>query len=126
MRLNQVTIGVTDMASSVNFYKGLGLIQIVATSDLHYSRFLCPGGDATFSLEAVDCVTSNSTTTIYFECDNLDEKVKELEAVGYVFDSPPVEQEWLWKEAYLKDPDGNLICLYYAGENRINPPWRLK
>ena len=53
-------------------------------------------------------------------------KVKELEAVGYVFDSPPVEQEWLWKEAYLKDPDGNLICLYYAGENRINPPWRLK
>ena len=27
---------------------------------------------------------------------------------------------------YLQDPDGNPLCLYHAGENRLNPPWRLQ
>jgi hypothetical protein len=41
-----------------------------------------------------------------------------------VSDMPP-DQAWLWREAYLKDPDGNLICLYHAGANRRFPPWRI-
>ena len=28
--------------------------------------------------------------------------------------------------AYLRDPAGNLICLFWAGENRKNPPWRVQ
>ncbi|MEL7036991.1 MAG: VOC family protein [Cyanobacteria bacterium J06592_8] len=126
MRLNQVTISVTDMNKAIQFYQGLGLIQIVATEDLHYSRFLCPDGEATFSLERVESVPKNSTTTVYFECDRLDETVKTLQAKGYIFDIEPTDQPWLWRESYLHDPDGNQICLYSAGENRINPPWRLK
>ena len=43
-----------------------------------------------------------------------------------MFESEPIDQTWLWREAYLKDPNGNQICLFYAGENRLNPPWRLK
>ena len=39
--------------------------------------------------------------------------------------SGPTDQSWLWREAYLKDPDGNLICLYHAGANRRFPPWRI-
>jgi len=27
--------------------------------------------------------------------------------------------------APLRDPDGNELCLYHAGENRRFPPWRL-
>ncbi len=126
MKLNQVTIGVTDMNRAVQFYRGLGLIQIVATDDLHYSRFLCPDGNTTLSLERVECVNSHPTTTLYFECENLDQKVKTLKDSGYEFETEPTDQRWLWREAYLRDPDGNILCLYYAGENRINPPWRLK
>ena len=37
-----------------------------------------------------------------------------------------MNQEWLWREAYTSDPNGNRICLFYAGENRKNPPWRVK
>jgi catechol 2,3-dioxygenase-like lactoylglutathione lyase family enzyme len=125
MRLNQITIGVTDMKKSIQFYQGLGLIQIVATDDLHYSRFLCPEGNSTFSLERVKSVPQRNTIIIYFECDDIDEKCIELKAAGYCFESEPADQSWLWREAYLHDPDGNIICLYYAGENRINPPWRL-
>ena len=38
----------------------------------------------------------------------------------------PVDQPWLWREARLRDPSGNEICLYHAGENRRFPPWRLE
>jgi hypothetical protein len=31
----------------------------------------------------------------------------------------------LWREAYLHDPDGNVLCLYHAGNNRRFPPGRI-
>ncbi len=125
MRLNQVTVHVTDIHQSTEFYKGMGLVPIVGGLE-HYARFVCPAGDSTFSIEKISAGKPHSTTTVYFECDNLDEKVNELKSKGYVFDKAPTDQSWLWREAYLRDPDDNLICLYYAGENRLNPPWRLK
>jgi len=33
---------------------------------------------------------------------------------------------WLWREAWLYDVDGNKLILYSAGENRLNPPWRMR
>ena len=38
----------------------------------------------------------------------------------------PTDQHWLWREAILHDPSGNKIKLYWAGENRLNPPWRVE
>jgi catechol 2,3-dioxygenase-like lactoylglutathione lyase family enzyme len=122
VRLNQVTLGVTDLERSVLYYSRLGLRQIVA--DEHYARFMCPDGDSTLSLEQVDAVAPG-TTTVYFECDDLDATVNRLEASGFAFERGPDDQPWLWCEARLRDPDGNPLCLFYAGENRLNPPWRL-
>jgi hydroxymethylpyrimidine/phosphomethylpyrimidine kinase len=62
---------------------------------------------------------------VYFENENLDAAVKALKSAGIAFDSEPVDQRWLWREARLRDPSGNPICLFHAGENRLNPPWRL-
>ncbi len=125
MRLNQVTIPSIDVSRSVAFYKRLGLIQIVE-SEPDYARFVCPDGDATFSIHRVDSVAAGEKPVVYFECDALDQTVAELEQRGIEFEARPVDQSWLWREAYLRDPDGNLICLYFAGENRLNPPWRLR
>ena len=125
MRLNQVTVPSTDIARSVEFYKRLGLIQIV--EDLpKYARFVCPDGDATFSIHRADEPPTGVRPVVYFECENLDDTVAELKQRGVQFDSDPVDQPWLWREAYLRDPDGNPICLYSAGKNRLKPPWRLK
>ena len=49
----------------------------------------------------------------------------ELKAKGIVFDSDPVDQTWLWREAWLSDPAGVKLCLYHADEMRRFPPWRL-
>jgi catechol 2,3-dioxygenase-like lactoylglutathione lyase family enzyme len=122
VRMNQVTLAVTDLARSVDFYRRLGLEQVVAAED--YARFACPDGDSTLSLERLNAVPP-SATTVYFECEDLDATVAGVEAAGIRFDHGPVDQAWLWREARLLDPDGNRLCLFHAGENRLNPPWRL-
>jgi len=32
---------------------------------------------------------------------------------------------YLWREARLRDPDGHDVRLYFAGENRLDPPWKV-
>jgi hydroxymethylpyrimidine/phosphomethylpyrimidine kinase len=61
---------------------------------------------------------------VYFEIDALDETAAALEGAGLNFHSGPADQSWGWREARLRDPAGNEICLFRAGENRRFPPWR--
>lgn len=122
MNLNQVTVEVSDIGRSVDFYRRLGLKLIVLSE--HYARLLCPGG-ATFSVHLA-AEPSIGATLIYFECEDLDARVEALAAQGVAFDLAPTDQRWLWREARLSDPDGNRLCLYRAGENRVNPPWRVR
>jgi catechol 2,3-dioxygenase-like lactoylglutathione lyase family enzyme len=125
LRLNQVTIPISNLARSIEFYRGLGLTLIVRDDSVGYARLLLPDGGSTFSLHVADGPISPSGVVIYFECDDLDERAARLRAAGYTFASMPVDQTWLWREAMLEDPDGQRICLYHAGVNRKDPPWRL-
>ncbi|CAM3629140.1 MULTISPECIES: VOC family protein [Pseudoalteromonas] len=123
MDLNQVTLPVDNMDAACQFYRTLGFTQIVDTP--HYARFECPEGNATFSL-SLETPPINNGAVIYFEHEQLDEWVTELEARGIVFEQLPTEQRYLWREAILFDPAGNKIKLYWAGENRLDPPWRVE
>ncbi len=123
MRLNQVTVTVGNIPEACDFYTRLGLEMIVKSD--HYARFVCPDGGSTFSVHLGQTSGVNDASTVYFECEDLDARVRTLEAAGLVFETQPVDQSWLWREAYLRDPAGNRICLYHAGENRLNPPWRI-
>jgi catechol 2,3-dioxygenase-like lactoylglutathione lyase family enzyme len=123
MNLNQVTLAVTDVPRAIAFYRQLGL-QLIVENLPSYARFICPDGQASFSLSLAAQVTP-SQSLIYFECAELDATVARLQAAGVLFTQLPRDQPWLWREALLADPDGNPLCLYYAGENRLNPPWRL-
>ena len=125
MNLNQVTVPSFNITKSIDFYTKLGLTLIVHSTD-NYARFICPDGHSTFSIQKSDNKKFKSEIKIYFEIENLDKKVKQLIANGIEIDVLPTEKPWLWREAYLKDPSGNQIILYFAGENRINPPWKIK
>lgn len=122
MDLNQITLPVNDMVKAVRFYQSLGCVLIVDTP--HYARFKAPEGNSSFSLSLEEEAFSNGAV-IYFEHQQLDELYAELCRRGIEFEQPPTEQRYLWKEAILKDPSGNKIKLYWAGENRLNPPWRV-
>jgi hydroxymethylpyrimidine/phosphomethylpyrimidine kinase len=124
MDLNQVTVGCLDLGASVRFYQGLGL-RLIVNDPPEYARFECPAGHATFSLHRVDRMADAATTVVYFEVEDLDATVRALERSGVAFEAGPRDQPWLWREAHLRDPAGNPVCLYHAGTNRRFPPWRV-
>jgi hydroxymethylpyrimidine/phosphomethylpyrimidine kinase len=123
-RLNQVTVTGRDYAKSVAFYRALGLRQIVDSPDNGYARFETAGG-ATLSVQCDPEEEISATTAIYLECDDLDERVERLARSGLAFEHGPRNQPWMWREARLRDPDGNIIFMYKAGEARRYPPWRV-
>lgn len=125
MNLNQVTVPSLDVAKSVTFYEKLGL-QIIVKALPNYARFICPDGNTTFSIHQVEELPKGTGISIYFECENLDEYVNKLIKKGISFNELPNDKPWLWREARLKDLDGNVLVLFFGGENRINPPWRTK
>jgi hydroxymethylpyrimidine/phosphomethylpyrimidine kinase len=122
LRLNQVTVTGTNYERSVDFYRRLGLKQIVDSAP-DYARFETEGG-TTFSVQIDPEESIVATTAVYFECHDLDERVEQLARAGIPFEHGPRNQPWMWREARLRDPDGNIIFFYKAGEARRFPPWR--
>lgn len=125
MDLNQITVPSLDLTKSIPFYEKLGLKLIVKALP-HYARFECSDGDSTFSIHLVDELPQGDGIYVYFECENLDEKVQQLKEDGFQFYQEPKDESWLWREAKLKDLDGNQLILFFGGENRLNPPWKIK
>lgn len=125
MNLNQITIPVLNVETAILFYEKLGL-QLIVKSLPHYARFVCPKGTSTFSLHQVEELPKGNGIWIYFEVDDVDQTVQQLQSKGIVFETLPTDQTWLWREATLKDTDNNHIIIYHAGNNRLNPPWRIK
>jgi catechol 2,3-dioxygenase-like lactoylglutathione lyase family enzyme len=126
MRLNQVTAAATDLDASIAFYELLGLKPIVKSP--HYARFELPSGEATFSLHiTAGQIPRENAPQLYFELSDvgLDNEVERLKRAGVTFERELEEKSWLWREAWLRDPAGNAICLYHAGDNRRFPPWRI-
>ena len=122
-RLNQVTVTGLDYGKMVDFYRVLGLKQIVDNPP-DYARFETAGG-VTLSLQIDPEETVAATTAIYFECDDLDAQIDRLARAGVAFEHGPRDQPWMWREARLRDPAGNIVFLYKAGEARRFPPWRM-
>lgn len=125
MNLNQVTIPSLDVPKAIHFYQKLGLKLIVHTHDA-YARFECEEGNATFSMHQVSKLPEGDGIIVYFEVENVAQKVTSLKEKGIVFKTETTRQPWLWTEAKLIDLDGNTIIIYHAGTNRKNPPWRKK
>lgn len=125
MRLNHITLIVTDLEVSMKFYIALGLKPIVLERP-RYVRFVLPDGDETLSLEVTGETATESRVQIYLECPDLDTVYADLLRKGMEFEHGPTDMPYLWREARLRDPDGHQVRLYNAGDNRLNPPWRIR
>lgn len=124
MNLNHVTIYSDKPLPTVEFFEKLGLIRIVDSLP-RYARLQCPDGDSTLSVHVSESGVNAENIVLYFECENLEAEILRLKSLGIELDGDLADRPWLWREAYIKDPNGNSVCLFHAGINRINPPWRI-
>ena len=62
---------------------------------------------------------SSEGVRLYFEVRDLDEFCSKLQKKGFYITQMPRMMPWGWRHAYLNDPDGHEISLYWAGENRM-------
>jgi catechol 2,3-dioxygenase-like lactoylglutathione lyase family enzyme len=125
MRLSHVTLHVTDIPRSRGFYESLGFTLIVSAD--HYCRFLV-GGETTLSIEAHPApITPAAHVCIEFDTPAaLDAEIDRLAAAGVAIAEQPNDKRWLWREARLIDPDGHVLIYFFAGENKLDPPWRVR
>ena len=86
-----------------------------------YARLHAPGGDGTIALHQAGPGASLASegVRLYFEVRDLDEFCRKLIQKGFYITQMPRMMPWGWRHAYLNDPDGHEISLYWAGENRM-------
>jgi catechol 2,3-dioxygenase-like lactoylglutathione lyase family enzyme len=125
MNFNHAMIYSRDVAQALTFYRDrLGFIlleEFVHHGMTVYARLQSPGSDSTIALHLLERGATLQTggVRLYFEIRDLDRAVKRLEKAGVQFTKLPAMMPWGWKHAYLNDPDGHEISLYWAGKKRL-------
>jgi catechol 2,3-dioxygenase-like lactoylglutathione lyase family enzyme len=122
---NHAMVYVKDVQRALAFYHELlGFKQVDEfryEGKPIYSRLRAPGGDGTIALHQAGPGTSLASdgVRLYFEIRELDDFCRKLQAKGFYITQLPRMMPWGWRHAYLNDPDGHEISLYWAGENRM-------
>ena len=52
---------------------------------------------------------------LYFEIREVDDFCRKLQGKGFYITQMPRMMPWGWRHAYLNDPDGHEISIYWAG-----------
>jgi lactoylglutathione lyase len=123
---NHVMLYVRDVQASLHFYADQLGFRILEKFDYNgtivYARLLPPKGNTSLALhlpEQGQPSLVSSGVRLYFEVKELDAACRKLEQAGVKFLGQPKQMPWGWKHAYLLDPDGHEISLYWAGVLRM-------
>lgn len=121
MELNHVMVYTRDVGRALDFYVNALGLTVIESVPPGYARLKFPCGTATLALHAVEPggTVDADGIRLYFEVETLDLLCAELEARGIVLKQKPQDMPWGWRHAYLDDPDGHEVSLYWAGEKRL-------
>jgi len=125
LTFNHAMIYVKDVERGMNFYRdwlGFKLIEDFRYEGKPvYARLRAPGGDGTIALHLAGpgASVASEGVRLYFEIRDLDGFCRSLQKRGFYMTQLPGMMPWGWRHAYLNDPDGHEISLYWAGENRM-------
>src|SRR5688500_7796388 len=121
-QLNAIGIVASDMATSIRFYRLLGLDVPETPDEGHVDTFL-PNG-VRFMLDSEDNVRSfrpewtretGNQLGLAFECESpseVDELYERVVAAGFDGEKVPWDAFWGQRYAQLRDPDGIPVDLY--------------
>jgi catechol 2,3-dioxygenase-like lactoylglutathione lyase family enzyme len=118
--LNHAIVYVFDLERALQFYGDRLGLPLIDRHENAYAR-LRTGGGGTLGLHMLEQGQQVSADGIrlYFEVKNLEKFCAKLQNAGVVFSKPPKMMPWGWQHAYLNDPDGHEISLYWAGKKRF-------
>jgi predicted enzyme related to lactoylglutathione lyase len=125
LTFNHAMIYVKDVARGMAFYRDLMGFKLIEDFRYEgtpvYARLRAPGGDGTIALHQAGPGASLASegVRLYFEVRELDDFCRKLQKKGFYITQLPRMMPWGWRHAYLNDPDGHEISLYWAGENRM-------
>ncbi len=125
LNFNHAMIYAKDVGRSLQFYRdwmGFKLIEDFRYEGHPvYARLRAPGGEGTIALHQAGPGTplSSEGVRLYFEVRDLDDFCRRLQKRGFYLTQLPRMMPWGWRHAYLNDPDGHEISLYWAGLNRM-------
>lgn len=125
LSFNHAMIYLKDVGGGIAFYRdwlGFKLIEDYRHEGRSvYARMHAPGGDGTIALHQAGpgASVASDGVRLYFEIRELDEFCNKLRKRGFVLTQQPQMMPWGWRHAYLNDPEGHEISLYWAGEQRM-------
>ena len=125
LAFNHAMVYAKDVERAMHFYRdmmGFKLIEDFRYEGIPvYARLRAPGGDGTIALHQAGPGVSiaGDGVRLYFEVADLDGFCRKLQQKGFYITQLPRMMPWGWRHAYLNDPDGHEISLYWAGENRM-------
>jgi catechol 2,3-dioxygenase-like lactoylglutathione lyase family enzyme len=125
LRFNHAMIYVKDVERGVRFYRDLLGFKLIEDFRYEgtavYARLRAPGGDGTIALHqaAPGASILSDGVRLYLEVRDLDDFCRKLQQKDFYITQLPRLMPWGWRHAYLNDPDGHEISLYWAGENRM-------
>ena len=125
LSFNHAMIYLKDVGRGIAFYKewlGFKVIEDFRHEGKSvYARLLAPGGDGTIALHQAGpgASVASDGVRLYFEIRDLDGFCQKLRNRGFYLTQMPQVMPWGWRHAYLNDPEGHEISLYWAGDLRM-------
>lgn len=125
LSFNHAMVYVKDVERALGFYRDLLGFKLIDDFRYEnkpvYARLRAPGGDGTIALHQAgpEASVASDGVRLYLEVRELDDFCRKLQQKGFYITKLPSMMPWGWRHAYLNDPDGHEISLYWAGENRM-------
>jgi catechol 2,3-dioxygenase-like lactoylglutathione lyase family enzyme len=126
LEFNHAMIYSRDVAASLAFYGDQLGFRLIEQMDYRnttvYARLKAPKGSSTIAIHALqpgESLPDAGGVRLYFEVRALEKFCASLQQKGVRFSKAPKMMPWGWKHAYLDDPDGHEISLYWAGAKRL-------
>jgi catechol 2,3-dioxygenase-like lactoylglutathione lyase family enzyme len=125
LSFNHAMIYVKDVSRALGFYGDMLGFKLIEDFKFEnqpvYARLRAPGGDGTIALHMAGpgAPMASDGVRLYFEVGDVDDFCHKLQKKGFYITQMPRMMPWGWRHAYLNDPDGHEISLYWAGEKRM-------